>query len=432
MSWIAWGIISGCSLSTMAKPDSNTDESKVPSYELPAVLETLDGTKIDTAADWEAIRRPEILELFRANMYGRKPAEARLPKVDRVGILEQATEALGGQVRRMQFRIHFDSSAARPYVDVLVYLPKEAQSPVPAFLGYNFHGNQTVRDDKDILLPDTWVPSRGTGVINNRPTDASRGSRSSRWEVESICDRGFALVTAYCGDIDPDTDDGFKNGVHALLAPDADTGGPESDGDNWASIATWAWGLSTIRECLAEIPEIDETCVVAFGHSRLGKTALWAGAIDQGFAGVISNNSGCGGAALSRREFGERVEAINRNFPHWFCNRFKEFNGRESELPIDQHMLAALIAPRPLYIASASEDLWADPRGEFLSLKGALPVYQLYDQSLTDRGLEFVEPGESVGQGHLRYHLRPGKHDVTDFDWQRYINFARMNVQAKE
>ena len=378
----------------------------------------IDGSIIDSAQAWRQVRRPEILEQFRQHMYGRAPQPAPVR-------VEELTDALvfDGKARRKQWRVRYDD-AEHAFFEVLMYLPVDAPKPVPAFLGLNFFGNQSIHPDPGIRMPTTWMRNnKAIGVTDDRANESTRGKRANRWPVEKILARGYALVTVYYGDIDPDFDDGFQNGVHGVLGPPA-TG--ERASDAWGSIAAWAWGLSRVLDTLELDRDIDATRVAVLGHSRLGKTSLWAGAQDERFAMVISNDSGCGGAAYSRRRSGETVKVINRAFPQWFCTAFREFNDREDQLPIDQHLLIAAIAPRPAYIASAAGDSWADPQGEFLSTLGADPVYRLLG---TDGLPTTTMPAvDHPVHGQLAYHIRAGKHDLTWQDWQHYLTFADRHL----
>ena len=386
----------------------NYDESKVPAYELPPLLKLKDGSPVKDAATWKKKRRGEVLELFRSEVYGRRPGR---PEALRFEVTRKDEPALDGKASRREVRVHFTAAENGPAMNMLLYLPAKDRGPAPAFLGLNFRGNPTISKDPGITL-------------RKGDTEAARGKSAGRWQADMIVARGYALATIWYGDIEPDDKrNAFSRGIHKVYGP-AD----KIPADGWGSIAAWGWGLSRALDYFETIDEIDHKRVAVIGHSRLGKTSLWAGAEDERFALVISNDSGCGGAALSRRAFGETVKRINTSFPHWFCDNFNKYNGRESDLPVDQHMLIALMAPRPVYVASAAKDRWADPRGEYLSAKNANPVYRL----LGTEGLpaDRMPPIDKPSMGQIGYHIRSGGHDVTAFDWKAYLDFADKHLKT--
>jgi hypothetical protein len=396
----------------------NYDEALVPEYTLPDPLVTRAGDPVTDVETWRNVRRPEILELFEEHLFGPTP---RGPFDTRAEVLSPASEALGGTGTRKEIRIHLTSDSDGPSMDVLLYLPRVAEGPVPVFLTLNFYGNHSIHPDPGITLSTEWMRQNDEfGIVENRATEASRGVRSSRWPVQRLLARGYGLATIYYGDIDPDYDDGFANGVHPYFEEAVGGRG------QWSSIGAWAWGLSRAMDYLVTDGDVDDERVIVMGHSRLGKTALWAGAQDERFAMVVSNDSGAGGAALSRRAFGETIGRINTSFPHWFNPRFKSYNANEPSLPVDQHMLLSLVAPRPLYVASAIEDRWADPRGEFLSAWHTGPVYDLYGHAALP--VEGWPPVDTPVGSRVGYHVRSGGHDVLEYDWERYMDFADRHL----
>ena len=402
----------------------NYNEAKIPDFTLAALLESTQGKKITSTDDWESIRRPEILEIFKGEVYGNIP-DAKVKTSYKS--LESSTEAIDGKAIRKQVRITFKRKGKSAFMDLLIYLPKQVGKPVPIFVGPNFYGNHAIENDPEILLSNSWMRNNeGMGITDHKATEKSRGYNSHRWPVSYIIENGFGVATYYYGDIDPDFDDGFKNGIHALFNNKKNNDVPKADA--WGSIAAWAWGLSRAMDYFETDSAIDEARVAVLGHSRLGKAALCAAAYDERFALVISNESGCGGAALSKRAYGETVGRINRVFPHWFCDNYNKYNENEAALPIDQHGLLALVAPRPLYVASAEEDQWADPKGEFLSLKTASIVYELYGlENLIAAKMPPVD--QPLIQGHTGYHIRTGKHNVLKYDWEQFVKFAEMHLE---
>jgi (4-O-methyl)-D-glucuronate---lignin esterase len=369
---------------SQAPPEANQDESKVPPYTLPDPLVLADGRKVSDARTWTRERRPELLRLFETHVYGRTPAGGPPPRFE---VVKTDPSALGGRATRKDIAIVFGDGAAARRTDLVVYVPNNARGPVPAFLGLNFQRNDEIK-----------------------------------WPISTIVERGYAVASAFYQDLFPDRADGAADSVLTLF--------PARQGaEAWGAIGVWAWALSRALDYLETDRAVDTKRVALIGHSRIGKAALWAGAQDPRFAMVISNESGCGGAALSKRIYGETVAAITKRFPHWFCESFARYADREAELPIDQHELLALIAPRPLYVASAVEDRWADPRGEFLGARGADPVYRLLGtEGLPARDLPAVD---QPVHGTIGYHVRSGGHDLADYDWRQYIAFADRHFRGR-
>jgi pimeloyl-ACP methyl ester carboxylesterase len=355
--------------------------------EIPNPLKKADGTLISTKAEWENSLRAETLQLFRENVYGVSPAGK--PADFKITVVKETPDALDGKATVKELEITFSAPFGAGKIRPIVVLPNDSKKPVGAFL-----------------------------LINNRsPKLLDPNHPNAFFPVREIIARGYAAVGFKNADVDPDRADGYKDGIRSAFtdqppAPNA-----------WGSIAAWAYAASRVMDYIETEPRIDNKKVAVIGHSRGGKTALWAGAEDQRFALAISNDSGSTGAALARTKNGEKIRDINRVFPHWFCENYKKYNSKEAELPVDQHQLIALIAPRLAYVASAIEDKWADPEAEFLSCVKAAPVYALYGQQ-TVKADKFPEIGKTLHEGSVGYHVRPGAHDLTLTDWSNFMDFA--------
>ena len=366
----------------------NYDEAKVGTYTLPAVLKTNGGKKITSPKQWEKERRPEILRLFQENIYGQMPG--RYDSI-RYTITRTDNTAMEGRALLQQIRIDVYNKGKRLPIELVLFTPANAKKPVPCFVLINNRGKEN--------------------------TDPLREAKSEFWPAEMVIENGYAVAAFHVSDAAPDDKVKYKEGMLQLYPEQID----QPNGTR--AIGAWAWAASRVLDYLQTNTSIDSKQVAVVGHSRGGKASLWAAACDQRFAMCISNCSGNSGLALSRRNYGETVTRINTSFPHWFNENYKKFNDNESALPVDQHMLVALVAPRPLYATNASKDLWADPVGTFLSLKHAEEVYKLYG---LPSALPAAPPAieQPITSGPLGYHNREGEHNMTVYDWQQFIRFA--------
>lgn len=405
--------------------ERNIDESKVLPYTLPEMLLTRDGRQVANAEVWRQVRRGELLEDFARTTYG------RTPKLDfrlRSRVVATRRDAVDGLATRTLVELGFFDDPAAPKLTLMVYVPNAARGRVPALVGLNYYGLACVEPDPALPLTDRWMrPTKEMGIVNNRATEATRGIHASRWPLAVALRRGYAVATYYYGDLEPDHPEGWRDGLRGYLLrrEGREVRGPEE----WGAIGVWAWGLSRAREYLAGLPGIDPQRIAVFGHSRHGKTALWAGAQDEAFAAVISNNSGEGGASLGRRNFGERIADSVRVNIFWYCENYRGYAGREAERPVDQHMLIALAAPRPVYVASATLDHGADPRGEYLAAYHAGRAYSLFGHKGV--GPEASPPPDTPVGHRIGYHLRTGPHDITAYDWARYLDFLDREWREK-
>lgn len=394
-----------------AKP--NYDESKVVKYELTNPL-LINGKSIKNSKDWEA-NKAFWIEKFANNVYGKTPKE-------RVEIKSKVLESklvFEGKALREIIEISFPQYPSVQKIEMLVYKPSKRIEKYNLVMGLNFRGNHSITDESDVPINQHWA-SNGDFSEKHKFIEKGRGSEKHRWPIQLAMENDAILATAYYGDIEPDYPEGWKSGIRSVL-------GDMDSLENWGAVGAWAWGMSQMLDVLIDKYEVNTKNIFLTGHSRIGKAALWAGVQDDRFTHINSNNSGEGGAALYSRNFGETINDLNRSFPHWFAKKFSDFNHQPEKLGIDSHILISLLAPRPIYVASAAEDLWADPKGEFLGLKNAEPVYKLYKVK-SDLALPNVD---SPIHGILSYHIRSGKHDINKYDWQQYFKFMNIYFSKK-
>ncbi len=394
----------------------NVDENKVVHYSMPEALQ------VSSAFEWYNRTRPYYLNEFQKYMYGSMPPRPDIMKFELIDYKKDAFDNLATRkIIRMHFKMH---SGVSRFADMLLYIPNGVKSPAPIFMGLNFASNAACTTENDIPLSHILPVKSESGYYDISPSQESeRGNKAGRWPFKEILKRGYAVATCYCNDFFLDLPtEGFSNSIFSLFYPQEQLKCKENE---FGAIGAWAWGLSRMLDYIESDKDVDASQVAVLGHSRLGKTALWAGAYDPRFAMIISSGSGCGGAKLSRRNFGENFEWLLHWRPYWFHKKLQDYINREEDLHFDQHILISLCAPRPVYIASGSEDYSADPRGEFTSLKEAGTVYCLFGSKGIDT-LEMPPVGESI-QKDLGYHVHDGPHAITSFDWDKFLDFADLH-----
>jgi hypothetical protein len=398
----------------------NYDEAKIGTYTLPDPLTLNNGEPVRDSRTWYSKRRPEIVEMFETQQYGRAPGR---PSGETFETVDKGTLALNGKAIRKQVTIYLNKDNTGPSIDLLIYLPASVKKPVPMFFSINFGVVQNAVDDPGIKPETAWDAKTNTRIT----PPAGRGF--GRIDAEALLDAGFGVATYYYGDVDPDYLAGFSNGIRALYLKPGQT---DRAPDDWGSIAAWAWGMSRVEDYFETDKSIDAKRVAIHGVSRLGKTVMWAGAHDQRFAAVIASCSGEGGAALSHRNYGETIAHLTAptRYPYQFAANYAKYGGFPDKAPMDANLLITLIAPRPLLLQTGDTDNWSDPKGEFLAAVAAGPVYKLLGKE--DLGTDVWPAAKQPIFHDLSYYMHDGGHGMVPSDWGIYIEFLKKTLHPEQ
>ncbi len=400
---------------TIAGISVNYNESKVGSYTLPNPLKFDTGKRITTAKEWYQIRRPQILEWYKEDQFGHAPGRPSDMSFD---VFDEGTPAFGGEAIRRQVTVYFSKDENGPKMDLLIYTPANAKKPVPLLLTPNFYPNSSMVDDPGVKRGEIWDRQ-------HKRVAAPKSAKFGKIDVPMLLSHGIGVALVYYGDIEPDFPGGFKYGVEGLYLKKGQT---KPVPDQWGAIGAWAWGLSRAMDYLETDSRVDQKRVGLMGISRLGKTVLWAAARDQRFALVIASCSGEGGAALSRRDYGETIAHLTApsRFPYQFCSNYQKFAHNADQLPVDGNMLLSLIAPRPVLLQTGDQDLWSDPKGEFLAAVAAGPVYKLLGK--TGLGTDQWPPAGQPILHTIGYYMHHGGHGTVPSDWNIFLKFMQINL----
>ena len=416
---LIWGVaqaqIADSPDDSVANIPVNYTEAKVGEYTLPDLLTLADGEPVRDAATWYAKRRPKIVKLFEENQYGRSPGRPADMTFD---VFDQATPAFEGKATRRQVTIYFSKDKDGPQMDLLIYLPPGADKPVPLLLNLGFSANNTAVKDPGVKVGTFWDRRQ------NKRVPATRGF--GYLNVVPVVEKGFGIATFNYSDVDPDAPGAVAHGVRKLHLREGQT---EPAPDEWGSIAAWAWGLSRAVDYFETDEDVDARRIAIMGVSRLGKTVLWAGAQDTRIAMVIASCSGEGGAALSRRSYGETIGHLTAptRYPYQFCANYGKWADNVDAFPVDAHMLIALIAPRPVLLQTGNTDKWSDPYGEFLAAVAAEPVYELLGQQ--GLGTDQMPAAEEPILHTIGYFMHDGGHGPRPTDFPVFLKFMQMHLQ---
>lgn len=374
----------------------------------PAVLAAFgDAPPVETVADWEGHRAPRLRAAFADEVYGAMPPPLPGQVLAQLSIDDRR---LSPGVRLRQLTVGFGETGSRGRVNVLLATPAPGTPTRALIVMQVFCGNAAALDHRFDKAASLTAPPRFCKGPLSIASHIILGRYPNGPPLKTVTDRGYAVAIVYAGDLVPDDRHAAAPALARLYGPSTAPGG---------ALAAWAWLYSELGQVLTREPGLANTPVVAWGHSRSGKAALLAGAIYPDIAGVIAHQSGRGGAALTRGSVGERLDQIIAEYGFWFTPRYATYAGREAAIPVDQHQLLALIAPRPVLLGAGNRDRWGDPSGSFRAVQGAAPVYRLYGAPPFTQ-TKLAEPDLS---NPLAFVMRQGTHGVTGDDWEMFLTF---------
>lgn len=391
----------------------NYDEALTGDYILPNVLTLNNRKQVKSIKTWQKQRRPEILKFYEENQFGKMPPR---PTALSFNVFDKGTPVFEGKAIRKQITIYFTKDTSRHKTELLIYLPANKNTPAPLLLVANFSQNSNATNDPGVKPSLTWTKE-------GKRVPATTGRAFGKLDVEKFVLAGFGIATLCYTDIEPDALDGILHGIRREYLKNGST---QPAPDEWGAISAWAWEISRAIDYFETDKDIDAKRIAIQGTSRLGKTVLWAGASDPRIAMVIASCSGEGGAAISRRNYGETIKHLTAptRYPYQFAANYHNFASDYNSYKVDGHMLVSLMAPRPVLLQTGDTDVWSDPKGEFIAAAAAEPVYKLFGKSGPGNDI-MPKPGDRSMLNPLGYFMHAGGHGTIPSDWDVYLEFMK-------